>query len=591
MFHPVTLKGSVVKTFAVKAKEKFRKPSRVKGRCSGIAASLLLLCSGVFAEEIRGEDFLTHDTSVNSAITKLVTETDTAAHVSQRDVNQNRFLAVWFELGSGFLTLLLIVFLVALFKCLKTRQISRNAYGNFNGLADRKRAEQVNQKDDVTYRAVVEDIPVLICRFLPGGQITYVNDAYCKYFDKTSEELVGKTFLSLIPEANRETVMTNISGLTVESPTQQYEHRVIAPDGKIRWQHWTDRAIFDNRGKPVTYQSIGEDITERKQAEEKPEEERDFAESLVDTAQTIILVLDLNGRIVRFNPYMEEISGYSLDEVRGKDWFTTFLPDEDSSKIHELFGKAIGDIQTRGNVNTLITKDGSKREIEWYDKTLRDADGNIIGLLSVGRDITEQKQAEEELRKSEEKYKDLVENQTLFIHSYLPDTTDLFANQAYAKFFGRDRSEIIGSRWINLIPEEEHDQILSNLVTLTPDNPISKYENYAISSEGKERWTSWINRAFFDVNGNKTHFQSVGEDITERKKAEEEIISQARFASENPNPVMRFSREGDILYANRPASRLLKKMGELQNRRLPEDWNALVREAIASGKLNTTTLF
>jgi len=101
-------------------------------------------------------------------------------------------------------------------------------------MAERRRAEEIVQQSEERYRTISEDMPVLICRFLPGGEITYVNEAYCKYFQKTFEELVGSPFLLLIPEEHRETVMSNISALTVEAPTHSHEHEVIAPGGEIR---------------------------------------------------------------------------------------------------------------------------------------------------------------------------------------------------------------------------------------------------------------------------------------------------------------------------------------------------------------------
>ena len=102
---------------------------------------------------------------------------------------------------------------------------------------------------DVGLRALVEETPLLICSFLPGGEITLVNRAYCDYFDKTREELVGSSFLTLIPEESREAVMANISALTVETPVQSHEHQVTAPDGRIRWQRWHNRASL-RRGRP-----------------------------------------------------------------------------------------------------------------------------------------------------------------------------------------------------------------------------------------------------------------------------------------------------------------------------------------------------
>ncbi len=136
------------------------------------------------------------------------------------------------------------------------------------------------------------------------------------------------------------------------------------------------------------------------QRTEELRKEKDFAESLVKTAQTIVLVLDTTGHIISINPYLEEISGYRLEEVQGKDWFSTFLPERDRNSTREIFLKAIDDIQTQGNVNPIVTKDGHERMIEWYDKTLKDEKGNVVGLLSIGQDTTERKQAEIALQES-----------------------------------------------------------------------------------------------------------------------------------------------------------------------------------------------
>ncbi len=126
-----------------------------------------------------------------------------------------------------------------------------------------------------------------------------------------------------------------------------------------------------------------------------------FAESVIDTAQAIVLVLDKQGRIVRFNRYFEEISGYELDEVRGKDWFTTFLPQREQPRIRQLFRRSVDDVQVRGNVNPIVAKDGSERLISWWDKTIKDAQGNVVVLLAIGHDITELKQAEQKALQSE----------------------------------------------------------------------------------------------------------------------------------------------------------------------------------------------
>jgi PAS domain S-box-containing protein len=150
------------------------------------------------------------------------------------------------------------------------------------------------------------------------------------------------------------------------------------------------------------YRQARQEIAERMRAEQALRRERDFAESLVNTAQAIVLVLDPQGRIVRFNPYMEELSGYRLAEVQGRDWFSTFLPQRDHERIRQVLSLAVSDIQTRGNVNPIVTKDGREREIEWYDKTLKDDDGDVMGVLAIGQDITARVRAQEALKRRNE---------------------------------------------------------------------------------------------------------------------------------------------------------------------------------------------
>ncbi len=140
--------------------------------------------------------------------------------------------------------------------------------GLVRDIHERKRVEQALRKSEARYRSVVEDQTELICRFLPDGILTFVNEAYCQYFGKKPEELIGHRFMPLIPEEDQETVQKQFTSLSPEMPVVTYEHRVVMPEGQIRWQQWSDRAIFDEQGRLVEFQAVGRDITERVQAEE-----------------------------------------------------------------------------------------------------------------------------------------------------------------------------------------------------------------------------------------------------------------------------------------------------------------------------------
>jgi PAS domain S-box-containing protein len=174
------------------------------------------------------------------------------------------------------------------------------------------------------------------------------------------------------------------------------EFRMRTKNGNYIWIRATGKIVERNAdGEAVRMTGNHEDVTERKKAEDELKKEKELSQNIINTAQAIILQLDTDGKIVSFNPYMENLSGYKLAEVQGKDWFTTFLPECDYDSVRNLFQTAIDDVQTKGNVNPIVTKDGRQIDIRWHDKTLKDIDGKIIGLLAIGEDITEHKKAEE----------------------------------------------------------------------------------------------------------------------------------------------------------------------------------------------------
>jgi diguanylate cyclase (GGDEF)-like protein/PAS domain S-box-containing protein len=136
-------------------------------------------------------------------------------------------------------------------------------------ITDRRKAERDLLEAKERYERVVEDLPDFICRYRPDLTITFVNLAYAQHLGRPPEALGGMSFLSLLPTGAREHFGTAISSLTPSSPVATREFHLYSSEGEQRWHHWRDRAFFDDEGRLTEIQSIGQDITERKQTEER----------------------------------------------------------------------------------------------------------------------------------------------------------------------------------------------------------------------------------------------------------------------------------------------------------------------------------
>jgi PAS domain S-box-containing protein len=131
-----------------------------------------------------------------------------------------------------------------------------------------KRARQALQASEERYREVVESQTELVCRYLPDTTLTFVNEAYCRFFGRRREELIGRRFVELIPESARPAVLGQVASLVSEPRVCRYEHEVMLVDGTVAWQQWVDSPVLAPDGRVAELQGIGRDITDRKRAEE-----------------------------------------------------------------------------------------------------------------------------------------------------------------------------------------------------------------------------------------------------------------------------------------------------------------------------------
>ena len=291
----------------------------------------------------------------------------------------------------------------------------------------------------------------------------------------------------------------------------------------------------DEEGNPIRFTGLNIDISQLKNTEKALQKERDFSTSMfnINTTQMIILLLDVEGRIQQINTFMETITGYKEAEVKGKDWFDTFLPPEDHTEIRAMFKKAIADIDVSGEANPIMAKDGRELMIEWYSKTLKDRDGVVVGLLSFGIDISARKRAEEKLRESERKFRLLADFTQDWEYWVNPEGQYVYISPSCEKICGYRPEEFISNP--NLLFDITTADYVSGMHQHFEEENLSNTKEFSLelqitAKNGEIRWLEHNCIPIFDEDGNFAGRRGNNRDITERKRGESYLQSIFRSA-------------------------------------------------------------
>ncbi len=248
-------------------------------------------------------------------------------------------------------------------------------------------------------------------------------------------------FLNTVHPEDREYVnQTYLNSVTDHKP-YDITHRLQMKGGSIKYVRECCETLYDYDGEPICSRGTVQDVTESKLAElslttackdlelklehrtdnlrdmsaqigkavqdlirteSTLRHERDFIDSLIETAPTIILILDSDARIVRFNSYLEALTGFSQDEAKGKDWFDFFIPEKNHTELRQLFTRLLEGASaesSNSHVNSILSKSGKQFQIEWHNRRIIDPNKRTVSVLAIGRDVTEQQNAETELKR------------------------------------------------------------------------------------------------------------------------------------------------------------------------------------------------
>jgi PAS domain S-box-containing protein len=413
----------------------------------------------------------------------------------------------------------------------------------------RKKTEQELKKSEERYRAVVESQTELICRFLPAGRIIFANDAFCNYYGIEYDALIGNKLNHDVPDEEIPSLKKHFSDLTPDDPVGDVEHRVILPNGEVRWQQWSDRAIFDDSGKLMEFQSVGRDVTQQKLMQIDLQEKVNYVQALMDTMPAPVFYRDTKGIYHDCNRAFEELVGLPKEKIIGMT-------------IHDFFDKDFADHYAKRDQEIVrnphiqqyeYAANNSKGEIidVLFSKTARfAADGTVDGIVGVIVDISDRKKMERELKKEFNYVQALMD--TMPAPVFYRDTKGIYhdCNRAFEELVGLSKDEIIGKTIRDFFEKDLADHYAMMDAKIVENPHVQLYEYEINNSKGERSDVLFSKTARFAADGTVDGIVGVIMDISDRKKMERELIEEVNFvqALKDTIPAPVFYRDVNGIY-------------------------------------------
>ncbi|GFE70686.1 PAS domain S-box protein [Chroococcus sp. FPU101] len=417
-----------------------------------------------------------------------------------------------------------------------------------------QQTEKTLRESEARYRAIIEDQTELICRFLPNGTLTFVNNAYCRYFNKEPSELINHTFLLLIFKEDQEKVTQNIALISLNQPLITHEHRVIL-NNKICWHQWTNRGIFNAEGQIIEYQAVGRDITLMKEAEAKIQslnlelEQRVYLRTqevekslqkiqikeaalrnsetryqrLVEASPAILYEYSNQRGGIFYSAHVVKVLGYSLAYLARHPWlWSDSIHPEDIKRIKP----AVREFYQHGtDFEVEYRIQDAKGKWHWFlDRSIgrRKIENEII-IEGIAIDITEHKESQIALEKAHQQLTFHVENTPLAVIEWDADCKVKYWSSQAKRIFGWEAEEVIGLHWRewNFVPEADRKavtQIIADLIINKKSRNFHSNRNY--TKDGRIIDCEWYNSILLDETGQLISILSLVLDASDRKKTE-----------------------------------------------------------------------
>ena len=270
-----------------------------------------------------------------------------------------------------------------------------NVVLNWIDITESKKAEEAQRVSEEKYRLLIENQSDMVVKFSMEGELLFVSPSYCKTFDKSQDELLGKKFMPLIHEDDREAAKDAIDKIYQPPYTGYVEERAKTKDG-WRWQAWLNTAVLNEESEVDSIIATGRDINERKRVEQALRESEEKYRRIFENIQDVYYESRIDGTILEISPSIENVSQYRRKDLIGGSIYDIYTDPKERDEFLKL-------ILDTGKVNdfeiSLTDKDGSQHPCSITTLLVKDEQNNPIKLVGSMRDISERKQNEEERKK------------------------------------------------------------------------------------------------------------------------------------------------------------------------------------------------
>lgn len=413
----------------------------------------------------------------------------------------------------------------------------------------RKQAEGIIKESEKKYRSLIKNIPDGVYKSTDEGKFIEVNQAMVKMLGYDSkEELMAidiKTQLYFEP-SDRESIALQ------EKERELGVYRIKKKDGSELWVEDHGWLNFDKTKNILFHEGVLRDITERVLAEEKLRESENKLQGMISGSPDLVWLKDKNGVYLESNFRFEQFSGFSKANLVGKTDHDLF-DEELAVFFRENDRIAIAACKPTKNEEELtFASDGHKELVETLKTPIYDKNGKVIGLMGIGRDITERKKSEEALRMSELRFKTIFNNTPLGI-ALIDSINGHFyeVNTMYAQIVGRTIEQMTSTDWMSITHPDDVQEDLDNNA-LVNSGKISGYQmkKRYLKPDGT---TVWVNLTVTPISISKgIHFKHlcIVEDITESRHAEEKLRILSQAVEQNPVTIVITDSVGNIEYVN-----------------------------------------